>query len=105
MIANGFASFHELINRLSQSGSVLLRDQIIEAITTNETSFNRDTHPFDTFRHRVLPELVERALERKRLTGLPFPRIRIWSAAGSTGQEAYSLAMAIDDYVASSRSH
>ena len=58
---------------------------VVEAMTTNETSFMRDQKPFDSFMQVVLPRLLaSRASSR---------RIRIWSAASSTGQEAYSLAM------------
>jgi chemotaxis protein methyltransferase CheR len=62
--------------------------EVIDAMTTNETSFFRDRAPFDEFRDRVLPELMAaRANER---------RLRIWCAAASTGQEVYSLAMTLD---------
>lgn len=58
---------------------------VVEAMTTNESFFFRDTTPFETFRSYVLPQLLaSRAAAR---------RIRIWSAAASTGQEPYSLAM------------
>lgn len=66
----------------------LLRD-ITEAMTTNESSFFRDQKPFDLFRQVVLPRLLEtRAAKRQ---------IRIWSAACSSGQEAYSLSMLLHD--------
>ncbi|HET8728649.1 MAG TPA: protein-glutamate O-methyltransferase, partial [Alphaproteobacteria bacterium] len=66
----------------------LLRD-VTEAMTTNESSFFRDSKPFDLFRQVVLPSLLKaRAGSR---------RIRIWSAACSTGQEPYSLAMILHE--------
>ncbi len=58
-------------------------------MTTNETSFFRDNKPFDTFRKEILPQILERKAATKQL--------RIWSAAASTGQEAYSLAMLLRD--------
>jgi len=58
-------------------------------MTTNETSFFRDSHPFDTLRKSLLPPLIERRAAARTL--------RIWSAACSTGQEPYSLAMMIKD--------
>jgi len=68
----------------TRKDEALLRD-ITEAMTTNESSFFRDQRPFDLFRQVVLPKLMEsRAAKRQ---------IRIWSAACSSGQEAYSLAM------------
>ena len=77
-----------------------LRDQTIEAITTNETSFNRDGHPFEALRRSILPELAGRLIERRAATRSPHSKIRIWSAAASTGQEAYSVAMAVADTLA-----
>jgi chemotaxis protein methyltransferase CheR len=62
----------------------LLRD-ITEAMTTNESSFFRDQKPFDQFKQILLPKLLETRAAKKQL--------RIWSAASSSGQEAYSLAM------------
>jgi chemotaxis protein methyltransferase CheR len=69
----------------------LLRD-ITEAMTTNESSFFRDQKPFDLFRNLVLPQLLESRSSRRQ--------IRIWSAACSSGQEAYSLAMLLQDEAA-----
>ncbi len=58
-------------------------------MTTNETSFFRDRHPFEAMRQSILPELIRRRAQQKHL--------RIWSAACSTGQEAYSLAIMLAD--------
>lgn len=68
----------------------LVKD-VVEAMTTNETLFFRDTRPFDTFRDVVLPHMLkERAALKK---------IRIWCAACSSGQEPYSLAMLLEEQV------
>jgi chemotaxis protein methyltransferase CheR len=72
----------------SAEGAVLLR-QMIESLLTGETLFFRDLHPFQALRQRVLPELLQRRARQRRL--------RLWSAAASTGQEAYSLAMLLED--------
>ncbi|MEI6984699.1 MAG: protein-glutamate O-methyltransferase [Rhodospirillaceae bacterium] len=66
----------------------LLRD-ITEAMTTNESSFFRDQKPFDIFKQFVLPKLLETRAARRQ--------IRIWSAACSSGQEAYSIAMLLQE--------
>lgn len=72
----------------SKREETLLRD-ITEAMTTNESSFFRDQKPFDQFKAVVLPALLaNRAAKRT---------IRIWSAACSSGQEAYSLAMLLNE--------
>jgi chemotaxis protein methyltransferase CheR len=72
-------------------GSPLERD-IVDAMTTNESLFFRDSKPFDALRQRILPRL-----HAARAPGVP---IRIWSAAASTGQEAYSIAMVAADLAA-----
>jgi chemotaxis protein methyltransferase CheR len=66
-----------------------LEREVVEAMTTNESLFFRDTKPFDALRLRVLPRL--------HAARPPGTRLRIWSAAASTGQEAYSIAMLIAD--------
>ena len=63
---------------------------ICEAMTTNESLFFRDQKPFDLLRDRLIPELIEKRASERRL--------RIWSAASSTGQEAYSIAMVLADH-------
>lgn len=68
----------------------LLRD-VVEAMTTNETSFFRDSKPFDQFRDIIIPHLIKTR---------PGKRARIWCAASSTGQEPYSLAMLIKENAA-----
>jgi chemotaxis protein methyltransferase CheR len=70
---------------------------MIEAITTKETSFNRDGHPFEELRRSILPEIASRLIERKASTGVSLSKARIWCAAVATGQEAYSVAMAVTD--------
>jgi chemotaxis protein methyltransferase CheR len=68
--------------------TLTLEKRVIEAMTTNETLFFRDVHPFAALQSRIIPEL-RRARQGKALT--------FWSAACSTGQEPYSLAMLLDD--------
>ena len=67
---------------------------VCDALTTNETLFFRDGHPFDALATRVLPELAARRQRAQGTAGAARPEpIRIWSAACATGQEPYSLAM------------
>ena len=99
---NRIASYAELCTKLGQGTDDRLNKEIIIAMTTNETFFFRDVHPFDTFLGSTLPELERRIVERKaRVPTRSGPKVRIWCAASSTGQEPYSLAMLITEYVRS----
>ncbi len=69
-----------------------LREDIIDQITTKETSFFRDVAPFEALRHSILPELLRRC--RSSVEKRP---LKIWSAACSTGQEVYSIAMLLHE--------
>ncbi len=71
----------------ARGGSQEANRRIVEALVTHETSFFRDHHPFEALRNDVLPALIE-ARSRSRI-------LNIWSAACSSGQEAYSIAMTI----------
>ncbi len=83
----GFASLSELVQALRKPGSERLAQQVTEAMTINESFFFRDKSPFENFRNVMLPHFLKARASEKRL--------RIWSAAASTGQEAYSLAMEV----------
>ena len=93
--ARGCRSFEEFAQILRGPAGASLHDAIVEAITTAETSFFRDGHPFEAFRLHLLPRLGEKARGGAR--------IRLWCAAASTGQEPYSLAMLVHDYAAANR--
>ncbi len=99
--ASGCASYGEFHRMLTQAPRPGMSEQIVAAITTNETSFFRDAHPFQTFKSHILPALAE-GLKRQRDTAAANvkPRVHIWSAAASTGQEAYSLAMLVYEFLA-----
>ncbi len=98
--SNGLSSYDLLVERLKQPNSLPWQDQLVEAITTKETSFNRDGHPFEELRRSILSQLAGQLLEQKATTGLSYPKARIWCAAVATGQEAYSVAMAVTDFLA-----
>jgi chemotaxis protein methyltransferase CheR len=85
----GLADLGGLVQRLRSSQAEPVATEVVEAMTTNETFFFRDKIPFEHFRDTVMPALLAaRAVQR---------RIRIWCAACSTGQEPYSLAMALKE--------
>jgi chemotaxis protein methyltransferase CheR len=100
---NGLPSYEALVAGLRGPDSLRLQEQVIEAITTRETSFNRDGHPFEGLRRSILPELAGRLLGRRSAAGLlgARSRCRVWCTAVATGQEAYSVAMAVADFLAS----
>ncbi len=80
----------ELVDKLKSPAAKKLREQVVDAMTTNETLWFRDVHPFDILRDRILPEMLS--------AGLINNKIRIWSAACSTGQEPYSISMTLDEF-------
>jgi chemotaxis protein methyltransferase CheR len=87
----GSQTYKDLLDKVTADGTSALKRKVIGAITTNETSFFRDTAPFDMLRYKILPDLVD---ARQRQFGKDRPvAIRIWSAACSTGQEVYSTAI------------
>jgi chemotaxis protein methyltransferase CheR len=82
-------SLDQLVSRMrAQPGSSSaqgLKQRVVEAMTTNETSFFRDMHPFEALRKTILPDLIAKRKDEKKLS--------IWCGASSTGQEPYTLAM------------
>ncbi len=88
------ASYAQLVARARSLVETSLRQKIIDAITTQETLFFRDQSPFDALKFKALPELIDARIHT------PNPkRLRIWSAASSTGQEPYSLAMVLHEMI------
>ncbi|MFA7096521.1 MAG: protein-glutamate O-methyltransferase CheR [Gammaproteobacteria bacterium] len=82
-------SLGDLLEKMRSGRIPGLRERVIEAMTTNETYWFRDHHPFEILKQTILPEFAQRR-------GQP---VRIWSAACSTGQEPYSISMAVDEYL------
>ncbi len=81
-----------LAERLRRPGSDALARDVVEAMTTNESFFFRDDKPFAHFRTQALPRMVA--------SRPPGSTLRVWSAASSSGQEAYSLAMIVAESTA-----
>jgi len=84
-----FPSMSEMMSSLVKGNNQKLRENVIDAMTTNETMWFRDVYPFEILKKELLPELAK--------SNAP---LRIWSAASSTGQEAYSISMAISEFQA-----
>jgi len=78
----------------------LIREKVLNAMTTNETSFFRDDHPYIAFREKIMVDMLELVKQRKeRPWQRRGPKVSMWSVAASTGQEPYSMAMIIADVV------
>lgn len=92
---NGLSSFGELYKKASTEPGKGLEKKIIDAISTNETLFFRDTGPFDVLQHKILPDLIDRRTAKS--SSLLPTQIRIWSAACSTGQEVFSIAVVLKE--------
>jgi chemotaxis protein methyltransferase CheR len=86
----GVGSVADLVSHLERQAFGQVHGEVIDALTTNETSWFRDLHPFHALRDHVVPELMStRSAERS---------IAFWSAACSTGQEPYTVAMLLLDH-------
>ncbi|WP_299198946.1 protein-glutamate O-methyltransferase CheR [uncultured Amphritea sp.] len=84
-----FTSLGQLVVTFERPGNSRLKEQVINAMTTNETLWFRDIHPYEILKDKLLPELAEKSSSQ---------RLKIWSAACSTGQEPYSISMIIDEF-------
>lgn len=80
-------SLSELIARTLRPSERLMRAAVVDAMTTNETLWFRDTYPFELLKSKLFPELLEKKSQ-----------VKIWSAASSSGQEPYSIAMSFSEY-------
>jgi chemotaxis protein methyltransferase CheR len=85
----GLADIEKLVEKVRQHPHSPVSRRLVEALTTNETSWFRDGDPFAALRDTVVPDLASSRRTTRRL--------RIWSAACSSGQEAYSIAMTLLD--------
>lgn len=83
----GVSSLGELVTRTLSPVERQLRAAVIDAMTTNETLWFRDDHPFKLLQNELLPDFAKRQTP-----------VKIWSAASSSGQEPYSIAMSVLEY-------
>ncbi|MDH5369823.1 MAG: protein-glutamate O-methyltransferase CheR [Gammaproteobacteria bacterium] len=82
-----YPSLSEMMKTLIKGNDRNLREKVIDAMTTNETMWFRDVYPFEILKKELLPELAKNKSP-----------IKIWSAASSTGQEAYSISMGTSEF-------
>ena len=92
LVKQGLASYDELYKKTLSETSGHLKTCIIEAITINETYFFRDNKPFELLKNKIIPDLIDIKSSRASAGGM---NLKIWSAACSTGQEVYSIAMTV----------
>ncbi|QDU61156.1 Chemotaxis protein methyltransferase Cher2 [Planctomycetes bacterium Pan216] len=98
---HGCADLSEFRNRMLGYDSFQLRDEVIDAITTRETCFFRDEHPFEALRELVLPRLTACAPTGQGGVDSEEKTVSVWCVASASGQEPYSLAMLIDEFAGS----
>jgi chemotaxis protein methyltransferase CheR len=87
---DGFADIDTLIAALKRNETGDLARRIIEAMTTNETSFFRDVHPWETLKTTLIPSIIK--------SRGPMHKLTLWCAAASTGQEPYTIAMVLREH-------
>ncbi|HEB55632.1 MAG TPA: protein-glutamate O-methyltransferase CheR [Gammaproteobacteria bacterium] len=83
-----YPSLSNMLETLRQGRDSKLKERIVDAMTTNETSWFRDRYPFEMLKKSLLPELAKQKINP----------LRIWSAASSTGQEIYTISMTIHEF-------
>ncbi|MEH6443235.1 MAG: protein-glutamate O-methyltransferase CheR [Oceanospirillaceae bacterium] len=89
MDENSFSGLEQLVEAMSRPSGKRLTDQVIDAMTTNETLWFRDSHPYEVLSKKLFPEFLNS----------PSSRMKVWSAACATGQEPYSMSMAASEYI------
>lgn len=85
------ANFGELVRNLKQGLSRKLKEEVVDAMTTNETFWFRDIYPYDHLKNNLFPQLIGP-------NNKAFGPLRIWSAACSSGQEPYSISMMVEEF-------
>lgn len=88
LIEQGLSDLAELTRLIQQDSQRALRQKVLDAMTTNETFWFRDVYPFEYLAKTLLPDLAKRK---------PNEKVRVWSAACSTGQEPYSVSMVVEE--------
>lgn len=89
LLKYGLKDLNHLVSQLKSSMNRQLKDDVVDAMTTNETLWFRDNHPFHLLTTKLFPELSSKP---------SFSPVKIWSAACSTGQEPYSIAITAKEY-------
>lgn len=96
LLQNGFNSFSEYINHVFSDPTGNAMSELMSKITTNHTYFMREPEHFYYFKDHILPQLLNTVNGKD---------LRIWSAGCSTGEEPYTIAMILQDYLADAQLH
>lgn len=98
----GSESFEELYHKVVADRTGALKNKVIDAITTNETSFFRDYSPFEMIKYKVIPDIID----KQNNSNLDKPlKLDIWSAACSTGQEVYTIGITLKEILGDTTKH
>ncbi|EPJ44626.1 MAG: MCP methyltransferase, CheR-type [Osedax symbiont Rs1] len=89
MSENSYSDLEQLVSAMALPSGRMLKDQVVDAMTTNETLWFRDSHPYEVLIKKIFPELMNNSTSH----------IRVWSAACATGQEPYSISMVAQEFV------
>jgi len=100
LVAENCPNFSSFYTRLATESDGILERELIMAMTTHETGFFRDAHPFDCLQRKLLPAIAQRRLGSAK--NMP-ARIRILSCGCSSGQEPYSIAICVREWLESQR--
>ncbi len=100
----GTDNFTDLYKKIRADISKKLEGQLLDAMTTNETHFFRDSAPFDLLQHKIIPDLIDRRIPGADINKSPLT-LKIWSAACSTGQEVYSIGIVLKELLGDTTNH
>ena len=100
----GTDNFTDLYKKIKADFSKKLEQQLLDAMTTNETHFFRDSAPFDLLQHKIIPDLIDKRIPGSDIKKTPLT-LKIWSAACSTGQEVYSIGIVLKELLGDTSNH
>ena len=98
----GLLNYTELYHKAKSDPKKVIEKKIIDAISTNETLFFRDTGTFELLRHKIIPDLID---AKRGKTAARQISLKIWSSACSTGQEIYSIAIVLKELLSNPKQY
>ena len=104
LTSTGSDNFTDLYKKIRADFSKKLEQELLNAMTTNETLFFRDRAPFDLLQHKIIPDLIDKRIPGSDINKSPLT-LKIWSAACSTGQEVYSIGIVLKELLGDTTRH